>query len=144
MQIKEYKLSKTAAKTAKENNLIIAEKRIGEKIKRLFDFSMLDSMTIPNNEKEILKDDALRNLMSSDKVSYYGKLIDNFSACEGIACYYRHRVYSKDGKHLYNIFQLAKVKHYSKQRESVYDKYYDVTTYEGNCGYKEPINDIEL
>ena len=144
MQIKEYKLSKTAAKTAKENNLILAEEMYGGKLKRLFDFSLLDTMEIPDNEKEVLKEYALRYVRPSDNVSYYGKIFDRFSACDGIAGYYKHRVYSKDGRYLYDIFQLAKVKHDSKSCKSVYDEKYDVTTYEGSCGYSEPINDIEL
>ena len=45
MQIKEYKLSKTAVKTAKENNLILAEEIYGGKLKRLFDFSLLDTIS---------------------------------------------------------------------------------------------------
>lgn len=123
--------------------MILVEEVIASKLKRLFDFSMLDSMSILDTEKKILKEYALRYITASNKVSYYGKIFDNFTACDGIAGYYKHRVYSKNGRHLYDIFQLAKVRHYSKQCESVYDEY-DVTTYEGSCGYTEPINDIEI
>lgn len=144
MNVKEYKLSKTAAKTAKENHLTLAGEKYDCKLKILFDFSLLESMTIPNTEKEVLKDYALRYIRPSDKISYYGKIFDDFTACDGIAYYYKHRVYSKDGRHLYYIFQLAKVKHDSKSCNSVYDKKYNVTTYEGSCGYSMPIDDIEL
>ena len=144
MNIKQYKLFKTANKTAKENNLIFADEIYGSKLKRLFDFSLLDIMTIPDNEKEVLKDYALQNITPSNKTSFYGKLFDNFKACDGIAYYYIHRVYSKDGRYLYDIFQLANVKHYSKSRKSVYDKKYDITTYECSCDYRKPIYDIEL
>lgn len=143
MRIKEYKTSKTAKKTALENNLILAD-AITNKVKRLFDFSLLNDIIISDIEKEVIKEDAIKNITASNKISFYGKLLDNFTACDGKAKYYLHRIYSKDGKHLYDIYQLAKIEHYSKERRSVYDKNYDVTTYEVTDGYIMPVKDIEL
>ena len=143
MKIKEYITTKTAKKTATENNLILAD-AITNKAKRLFDFSLLDDMTISDVEKEVIKADAIRNVSAGNKVSFYGKLFDDFTACDGIANYYLHRVYSKDGRHLYDIYQLAKIEHYSKERKSIYDKNYIVTTYEASEGYMPPLNDIEV
>lgn len=142
MKIKEYKTSKTAKKTASENNLILADAITG-KIKRLFDFSLLNDIIISDIEKEVIKEDAIKNITASNKVSFYGKLLDNFTACDGKANYYLHRVYNKDGKRLYDIYQLAKIEHCSKERKSVYDRY-NITTYEVTDGYIMPVNDIEL
>ncbi|MCI8363202.1 MAG: hypothetical protein HFJ41_08955 [Clostridia bacterium] len=41
MKVKEYKIFKTATKTAKENNLVFKDKE------NVFDFSLLDSMETP-------------------------------------------------------------------------------------------------
>lgn len=144
MRVKEYKTSRTASKTAKENALVLADVAIGSKVKRLFDFSLLDDMTISEEEKEVIKAYAIRGVTAVNKVSFYGKLFDDFYACDGIAKYFCHRVFSVEGKHLYNIFQLASVEHAHKERKSVYENKYTVTNYNASEGYTEPINDIEI
>lgn len=142
MQVKEYKAFKTPSKTAKENNLILAD-GVFSSIKRLFDFSLLDGMEISDMEKEIVKNDALKHIGASSKNSMYGTDIDNFTGCSGITTYHLQRVFSRNGKNLYNIFTLAKIKHFHKERESIYDNY-SVTTYKASNGFIEPIDDIEI
>lgn len=142
MLVKEYNLHKTAKKTATENNLIIADGIYNNK-KRLFDFTLLNDIIISDQEKEVIKADALKNVTAADKTSFYTKVFDNFTACNGNVLYYVHRVFSKDGRHLYNIFQLAKVEHITKERKSVYENYF-ATTIEASDDYTMPIEDIEL
>ena len=69
MKVKEYKLFKSAQKTAKQNNLIISDNNISNG-KVLFDFTALDSMIISDIEKEIIKNDALKNVCSFSKESF--------------------------------------------------------------------------
>ena len=137
---KEYKISKTAAKTAKENNLVIADSY--EKEKRLLDFSLLEDMEISDEEKEVIKKYA-QSVSAAYKESFYGETFDNFHACNGIALYKPYKVYnSSTGKRLYVIYQLVAIKHYSSHRQSVYDEY-KTTEHKQKIGTGEPI-DIEI
>lgn len=139
---KEYKISKTAAKTAKENNLVIADSY--EKEKRLLDFSLLEGMEIPYEEKEVIKKYA-QSVSAAYKESFYGETFDNFYTCNGIALYKPYKVYnSSTGKRLYVIYQLVAIKHYSRHRQSVYDEYKTTEHKQKiDTGDAEPI-DIEI
>ena len=142
MKIKEYKLYKSPQKTMKENNLIESEK-LGN-TKTLIDFSELENIQeLTEEEKEVIKQDAIKNICAYSRESFYGKEIDNFTSCIGIAGYYIHRVYRKDGKHLYNIMQLGKIVHTHTERESVYDSW-EGARYEWKSDYSQPLNDYEL
>ena len=139
---KEYRISKTAAKTAKENNLVIADSY--EKEKRLLDFSLLEGMEISDDEKEVIKKYA-QSVSAAYKESFYGETFDSFHMCNGIALYKPYKIYnSSTGKRLYVIFQLVAIKHYSSHRQSVYDEY-KTTEYKQKIGTgdAEPI-DIEI
>ena len=142
MKIKEYKLFKTIYKTAKENNLVIAENNIATTT-TLFDFSEMDNINLEEWEKDVVKNDALKNVCAYNRKSFYGKEIDNFTSCIGIAGYYIHRVYRKDGKHLYNIMQLEKIVHTHTERKSLYNTNESVR-YEWKSDYSQPLNDYEL
>ena len=140
MKYKEYNVFSTSKKTATVNNLEISSNK-----ERLFDFSLLNEIEITDIEKNIIKQDAIKNLMFSNKISYYGSTIDQFAACDGVALYHVQKVYSeKTGKRLYGIFTLAKIKHYSKNRQSVYDNNYEVVETIKENGYNEPLTDIEI
>ena len=138
--VKEYKLSKTAAKTARDNSLRISEKDS----KLLFDFSSLEDIQIPDDEKEIIMQDALRNGFRYENEHYHMAEIDRYRICNGISCYYKHKVYRKDGKFLYMIQQFAKLIHHSGHRHSIYDRYYEDTETRYISQYSEPMNDIEI
>lgn len=144
MKIKQYNLFKTASKTAKANNLVIAEKKTSKDTYRLFDFSELDTLYgVSNEEKEIIKKSALDHVCGAFKEGYYGKEIDNFTNCDGISKFYCHRVYSESGKLLYRIFQLVALNHSHMERKSIYDDF-QCTEYEMTCGWAEPIADYEI
>lgn len=141
MNVKEYKIFRSASKTAKENNLVIAD-GISGGCKRLFDFSLLEGMEISEREKDIIKECALKYSMVSNPESLYGKCFNNFSSCSGRALYYVQRVYSIDGRRLYNIFHLGKIEHKSAMRKSVYEDFI-VTTYQEISQYTG-FDDIEI
>lgn len=142
MKIKEYKLYKSAAKTMKENGL--TEGKGLYNTKTLIDFSELKNIDfLIEEEREIIKQDAIKNVCAYNRESYYGKEIYSFTSCIGIAGYYIHRVYRKDGKHLYNIMQLGKIVHTHTERKSVYDTNESVR-YEWKSDYSQPLNDYEL
>lgn len=144
MKVKEYKLFKTAKKTASENNLVIAERTTSKDAYRLFDFSELDTLYgIPENEKEIIKKSALKHVCSAFSNDYYGKEIDNFTACDGISKFYCYRIYNESGKLLYRIFQLVALNHKHMERNSIYNNY-TTTTYEMTCGWSAPMLDYEI
>ncbi len=138
MNVKEYKIFKTAAKTAKENNLILKDKE------NIFDFSLLDSMEISDREKEYIKDHDIKYVSAAFKESFYGTEFDDFSACIGKSLYHVQKVYSETtGKIRYRIFTLAKIEHNTQERIHVWDEYM-VTTYRESNGYSETTFDIEI
>lgn len=138
MNVKEYKIFKTAAKTAKENNLVFRDKE------NIFDFSLLDSMEISNQEKEYIKTHDIKYVSAAFKESFYGTEFDNFSACIGKSLYHVQKVFSKiTGKIRYRIFTLTRIEHNTQKRTCVYDEY-KVTTYREFNGYSEPTFDIEI
>lgn len=143
MKTKEYNLFKTAKKTAKENNLIIAENNIAT-TKTLFDFSELDNVDIQEWEKEVIKENALKNVCTFNKESFYGAEYDIFTSCIGMALYIPYKVFEKEsGKHLYNIMQFAKINHTHSERKSLYDSW-ENTNIEYKTLYTEPMGDIEI
>ena len=138
MKVKEYKIFKTAAKTAKENNLVLKDKE------NIFDFSLLDSMEISDCEKEYIKEHDINYVSAAFKESFYGTEFDNFSACIGRSLYHVQKVFSATtGKIRYRIFTLAKIEHNTQERIHVWDEY-TTTTYRKSNGYSEPIFDIEI
>lgn len=138
MKVKEYKICKTATKTAKENNLVFKDKE------NIFDFSLLDSMEISDREKEHIKEHDIRYVSAAFKESFYGTKFDDFSACTGKSFYYVQKVFSaKTGKLLYRIFTLARIEHNTQERTHIYNKY-TVTTYRESNGYSESTFDIEI
>ena len=69
---------------------------------------------------------------------------DDFSYCNGKALFYKHRVYTDNGcKYLYDILQLGKIIHSHYERKSRYDDYQE-TIKSADCGYSEPISDLEI
>ena len=113
MKIKEYKLYKTAKKTAKENNLEHIDSFEAGKRNILFDFSLLDSTDeLTDDEKQYIRDHALRYVYASNYEQFYGKEFDDFTVCDGRALYYPHKVYDEHGcERRYVIMQLAKIIH---------------------------------
>ena len=142
---KEYKLFKTVKKTAKENNLIIADNISHKNLKLLFDFSLLDRMNnISMEEKEAIKKKALKNVSPAFLSLSYMTEFDNFSYCNGKALFYKHRVYTDNGcKYLYDILQLGKIIHSHYERKSIYDDFQE-TNKSADCGYSKPISDLEI
>ena len=138
MKVKDYKTFKTAAKTAKENNLVFKDKE------NLFDFSLLENMPFSDREKEYIKNHDMKYISGAFKESFYGTEFDNFSACIGKALYHVQKVFfKKTGKLLYRIFTLSKIEHNTEERIHVWDEY-TVTTYKASDGYMESDFDIEI
>lgn len=143
MKIKEYKFFKTPGKTARENKLTIADGIYYSEAKRLFDFSLLDKMEILEEEKEVIKNDAINNIRSSNKISIYGNQPDLFSYCFGNAEYHVQHVYSLDGRLRYNVFTLSRIEHNHCERKDMRDEYEHSCLCKSN-GYDEPVFDVEL
>lgn len=145
MKIKEYKLYKTAKKTAKENNLEYVDSFETGNRNILFDFSLLDSTDeLMDYEKRYIKNHALRHIDAVWNEQFYGKEYDNFTYCDGRALYYPHKVYDEHGcERRYVIMQLAKIIHTRRTRNSVYDEY-DSTEIKIDSGYTEPVSDYEV
>lgn len=123
--VKEYKIFKTASKTAKENNLVFKDKE------NIFDFSLLDSMEISDREKECIKEHDIRYVSAAFKESFYGADFDDFSACIGKSLYHVQKVFSEA------------TEHNTQERTCMYDEY-TATTYRESNGYSEPTFDIEM
>lgn len=147
MTIKKYNLQKTAKKTATENNLIVVDGNGMTDHKMLFDFSFLDTLEIPENEKEAIKEEATKHCSPANRTAFVFYNADNWTSCQIIADFNFHRVYnSKTWKVLYVILELKHVKYYHAERINTYDRYYteNVTEFEADSYTMSPINDIEL
>lgn len=115
--MKDYKLFKTAKKTAKENGLVFAENQ------RIFDFSSLDELNIPEEEKQIMKEVALKTVTTTFNTAYCIHRFDNFHFIDGFIDYSVYRVYDNHGKGLYCIFEATNIYHTSGNRNCVWDEY---------------------
>lgn len=140
--MKEYKLFKTAKKTAKENGLVV-EDGIVSKEKRVFDFSLLDKINIPDIEKEVIQERAIKTVSASSRTAYHQHQFSNFYWCGGHVDYAIHRVYSIDGRRLYCIFQIVRIHHYNANRNTVWEDG-KVSTYDLDDCYTGISTDVEL
>lgn len=139
MNIKHYNCFKTAKKTAKENGLVISP--FNSKI--LFDFSLLETMQDPEAE-EIIMQDSFRDCgyVSINREAFYGKC-NSFTSYSGIATFYNHRIFTRNGNKAYNILELANIKHNKGVRDSLWDSF-TVTSEEYDSGTLSPMMDVEL
>lgn len=142
MEIRTYKLFKTVNKTAKENGLVIAENNISTN-KVLFDFSDLENTELSEEEKEVIKNDALKAVFPYSKNSFYGAQFDDFTSCLGTASYLAHCVYNEAGKRLYTIMQLAKIDHTRTERKTIFEEWKS-TKKAYDFKYTEPVTDLEI
>lgn len=138
---KQYKLFKTAKKTAIENNLGFSQNRFGKNV--LVDFSALNEIVISETEKEIIKFDTLKSATDSSYDAFYGAEIDNFTSCIGHVVLYRHNVYNTQGKRLYVIIQVAKVKHIHLERKNIFSEW-EKTVTKYAVKYGEPPEYLEI
>lgn len=116
--MKEYKLFKTAKKTAKENDLVFADNQ------RIFDFSALDILDVHEEEKQVMKDVALKSVTAGSKTAYAIKKFDNFHFIDGYVDYSVYKVFADNGcKRIYCIFEAANIHHTSGKRKCVWDEY---------------------
>lgn len=143
MKVKEYKLFKTAQKTAYENGLEVAKKKSNKDSMRLFDFSELNGCLLNEEEIDLIKNESFSHICSAFSDCYYGKEFNAFNACDGVASYYCHRVYGKSGKLLYRIFQLVSINHTRLERKSIYNNYTPITI-DMSIGYDKPMKDYEI
>lgn len=132
--MKEYKLFKTAKKTAKENSLMFADNQ------RIFDFSLLDTLEVPAEEKQEMQATALKTVTANFNTAYCIKSFDNFHFIDGYIDYSIYRVYDSHGKRLYCIFEAENIHHTSGHRKSVWDDYERKSISNGGYAMSRDIN----
>lgn len=141
--MKEYKIFKTAKKTAKENGLVFADGTRLSKEKRVFDFSLLDTMKIPDTEKIVIQECAIKMVSASSRTAYHQHQFNSFYWCGGYVDYAIHRIYSSDGRRLFCIFQIAKIHHYNAHRKNVWEDGV-VSTYDLEDNFTGISTEVEL
>lgn len=147
MKVKEYKLWKTAEKTAKENNLIYVNGNRMSDGKILFDFSFLETLGIPKNEIEAIRDEATKNCSAADRTAFVFYNADDWTTCDAIVDFNVHKVYNeKSGKLLYKIMNVKHIKYTHAERKSIYDRYYteNVRKLDEDSRTDSPMNDYEI
>lgn len=133
--MKEYKLFKTAKKTAKENGFVFADNQ------RIFDFSVLEDLKIPEVEKQAMKETALKMVTAGSRTAYCIKKFDNFHFIDGYVDYTVNRVFAENGcKRLYCIFEVGNIHHMSGHRKCVWDEYEYNTIDNKGCAVSRDIN----
>lgn len=145
--IKNYNCYKTLKKTAKVNNLYIYDRgtlntpyAADLELLNYTDVSDDDSKAINNELTNLDNIDVFTN--TPNGISFID--FDNFKSARLFYWFYRHRVYSADGKHLYNILQLAKIRYITYTRKAVYDDFNVESDMELDCKYSAPVTDIDL
>lgn len=145
--VKEYDLQKTARKTADANNLIFMNGNNVSDNKLLFDFSFLDTLDIPESEKEAIKKEATNHCSAANRTAFVFYNADDWTTCNVVVDFNYHRVYnSKTWKMLYAIMEVKHVKYYHAERINTYDRYYteNVREFEEDSHTVSPMNDVEL
>lgn len=145
--IKNYDCYKTLKKTAKVNNLYIYDNG-ALNTSYTADLALLNNMDVSDDDFKAINN-KLTNLSNIDIFTNTPNGIsfidfDNFKSARLFYWFYRHKVYSADGKHLYNILQLAKIRYITYTRKSVYDEFAVESDVKLDCGYSAPVNDIDL
>lgn len=145
--IKNYDCYKTIKKTAKVNNLYIYD-RGTLNTPYAADLAMLNNMDISDDDLKAINNE-LTNLSNIDIFTNTPNGISfidfsSFKSARLFYWFYRHRVYSADGKHLYNILQLAKIRYITYTRKSVYEEFAVESDIELGCDYSAPVTDIDL
>lgn len=141
MTIKEYKLSKTANKTAKENNLIPAS--YGTNI--LLDISILANAIEPEYLGFVTECIRKQHIFHDTNTIFILRY-DKFTAFEIRAAFVNHSVYNKETyKRRYLIAEMVAVKVTKMHRSSVYQASYDnITETIKKTDHSAPLNDIEI
>ena len=145
--IKNYGCYKTLKKTAKINNLYVYDKGTLN-TPYAADLEVLRDMDVADDDLKAINAE-LTNLSNIDVFTNTPNGIsfidfDNFKSARLFYWFYRHRVYSADGKHLYNILQLAKIRYITYTRKSVYEDFNVESDIDLNCKYSAPVSDIDL
>lgn len=140
-----YKLKKTAYATAKNNNLEFIKTADNRYL--LFDFSNFSQLEeLEERELQFLKAEAVKFIRGYNCTLFSGKLWDNFDACDLEAHFNKLRVFSQQGKLLYEIFEMKEIVFYRKERNSIYDKEYQVKKIEKilKTNTDAPFEDVEI
>lgn len=132
--MRKYELFKTAKKTAKENGLVYADNQ------RIFDFSKLEDLEIPEEEKQEMKEVAIKTVTVSFNTAYCIKRFNNFHFVDGYVDYSVYKVYDNHGKQLYCIFEVTNIHHVSCHRKCVWDEYEYKTIDKDGCVISRDIN----
>ena len=117
--IKNYDCYKTLKKTAKVNDLYIYDKGTLN-TSYAAELTLLNDMNISDDDFKAINNE----LTKLDNIDVFTDTpngislidFDNFKSARLFYWFYRHRVYSADGKHLYNILQLAKIRYITYTR----------------------------
>lgn len=147
MNVKEYKIWKTAEKTAKENGLLYVNGNKMTDQQLLFDFSFLETLGIPDNEMNAIKKDAAEHCSAANRTAFIFYKEDDFTACHAIVDFNVHKVYSKkSGKLLYRIMEAKHIKYTHAERKNIYDRHYqeNVRKLEEDSGTDSPMDDYEV
>ena len=147
MLVKEYTLQKNARKTAEENNLILVDGNCMTDKKLLFDFSFLETLDIPENEKEVIKADSMKHCSVADRTAFTFYNADNWTICHAITDFNYHRVYnSKTWKLAYIIMEVKHVKYFHAERINIYDRQYteNIKEFEADSKTESAMNDLEV
>ena len=142
--VKEYNLTKSVKGTITKNHLLQAQASNPANSTTLFDFELLDADTrFADEEKQRIKEDAIGHINSFTKEQFLIFPINNFTTSNGIAEYICHRVFKKDGKHLYNIMQLKSITYLRRTRNCVYDKF-KCEEIDVKSAWTPPLDDYEI
>ena len=144
-----YKLFATAKKTAKENNLIQAYGKYNYNSDYVYwDLSLLDSLKIPEDEKQMLIDD----LIIHNSMNWYNQPLPSLAYNDWISYsgsqfkIHAIRIFNSKGKRIMVIVKIIEYHIEKRKKNDYYDRYYNeiVGTWEDKTYKYEHREEIEI
>ena len=145
--MREYNLFITPQKTAKQNNLFFVDGNAVSSNRILFDFSFLDTLDIPEEERTLIRQDSMDHCSIANNTVFVFRNPDEWTTMNAVCDFHYQKVYdSKTWKLVYVIMKLHKIKYYHAERHSLYDKYFNenIKEFDVQNGELQPAYDIEL
>ena len=120
-----YRYFKTAIKTAKENSLTLVNGNGFTEHTMLFDFSLVEGLDIPEEEKELIKQDAMKHCSIVNSTAFVITFPDRFTSLYAVVDFACQKVFdAKTYKRLYVVMKANHVKYAHGERNSAYDKFF--------------------
>lgn len=141
-----YSYYKTAKKTAEENNMFMINGNVHSNHSMLFDFSFIDGLDIPSREKELIKQESIKNCSICNRTAFVIEFPDNFTHLSCYVDFLHQKVFNaKTYKLQYVVLKAVHIKYSHAERNSTYDQFYNLNRSEFELSCKDTLaEEVEI